>query len=406
MANSSWDSLVRGSIVPLRTSWIIKSILCVVLALVTWQLTLVSLYTYARKITAPGLIWGTSSSTVVSSASGGNIEKVFVVAGQVVKSGQTLLDIRGSDSLLASYSTKQSELTSQLNALNNAQMDLKRRQLQLTQETKVAMTSAEIQKKTLAVALTSKTQKLSMIAERYDRLKLNASDFSRAEIDSVRSELLLEQENIARTKNEIQVLTQQSQSAKDNEAQQQAQIAQQMTDLSVRKLQLQAEINQLGNSKSNSIAAPHDGVITNVNITQGQTIDVGQPLVNIARDTDVKPKSINTARVFLSGSQIAVIRPGTEVWVEVKSFPVNEFGIFTGKVVSITHSNSKRDEDNLAGRPFVAEIVLNEKPITVFGRPAYLQHGMSITADIISQRLTLFEWLFEPVLVSTKKQPI
>jgi membrane fusion protein len=251
----------------------------------------------------------------------------------------------------------------------------------------------------------SRAQKLSMISERYTRLKQNASDFSRTELDTVHSELLLEQESIARTKNEMQVLIQQSQSAKDNEAQQQAQIAQQLTDLSVRRLQLQAEINQLGNSKFNSVTAPHDGVITNVNVTQGQTVDVGQPLVNISRDAGAVSKSVNTARVYLNGSQVATMNPGTEVWVEVKNFPVSEFGIFMGKVVSVTHANSKRDEDNLAGRPFVAEIVLNDKPITVFGRPAYLQHGMSISADIISQRLTLFEWLFEPIFVGTKKQP-
>jgi membrane fusion protein len=405
MASSSWADIVRGSIVPLRTSLIVKSILCVVVALVIWLLTVVSLYTYARKITAPGLIWGTSSSTAVSSAGGGNVERVFIAAGQIVKAGQTLMDVRGSDSLLTSYVAKQSELSLQLNALTNAEMDLKRRQLQVKQETSGVMASVEIQKKTLAIAASSKAQKLSMIAERYNRLKENASDFSRTEIESVRSELLLEQENIARTKNELQVLTQQSQSAIDNEAQQQAQIAQQLTDLSVRRLQLQAEINQLGNSKSNSITAPHDGVITNVNITQGQTVETGQPLVNISRDTNAVPKSVNTARVFLDGSQVATINTGTEVWVEVKNFPVSEFGIFTGKVVSVTHSNSKRDEDNLAGRPFVAEIVLNEKPITVFGRPAYLQHGMSISADIISQRLTLFEWLFEPIFIGTKKQP-
>jgi membrane fusion protein len=111
------------------------------------------------------------------------------------------------------------------------------------------------------------------------------------------------------------------------------------------------------------------------------------------------------ARLFLRGDQVEAVRPGSEVWVNVKSFPAKDFGIFEAKVTSITNINDSGTETDEKSQTFVAEIMLVEKPLTVFGRQAFLTHGMTLTAEVISERLTLLEWLFEPIFLRLRKLP-
>ena len=78
------------------------------------------------------------------------------------------------------------------------------------------------------------------------------------------------------------------------------------------------------------------------------------------------------------------------------------FGIFEGEVASISKNVSLPQElpipiKDLQDPVYHVTVALDSQAVKAYGKTLSLQPGMTLEADIILDRQTLFEWILDPI---------
>lgn len=88
----------------------------------------------------------------------------------------------------------------------------------------------------------------------------------------------------------------------------------------------------------------------------------------------------------------------------IDAFPYQRFGSVAGKVLTVSTSTVSAQATNGAGRRvYPVTVALGRSSIRAFGRSQQLVPGMTLTARIVTERRSLFEWLFEPLYAVSKR---
>lgn len=110
------------------------------------------------------------------------------------------------------------------------------------------------------------------------------------------------------------------------------------------------------------------------------------------------------ARLLIPSRAIGFIQPGQVVNVLYDAFPHLQFGAYSGKVLSVTdHPIVSQDlplQIPAQGTYFLAIVTLSRQSVTAYGKNAPLKPGMTLKADVILNKRTLLDWLFEPLLAA------
>lgn len=144
--------------------------------------------------------------------------------------------------------------------------------------------------------------------------------------------------------------------------------------------------------------APRDGVVSTVLLKQGQMVSAGQPLLSI-----LPSGSSLQAQLLVPSRAIGFIEPGNEVILRYRAFPYQKFGQQYGRVEDISRSAlSPADITALIGQkspePLYRVLVrLDTQDVLAYGRPEPVKPGMTLDADILMERRSLLEWVFEPL---------
>ncbi|WP_418120210.1 HlyD family type I secretion periplasmic adaptor subunit [Variovorax sp. 350MFTsu5.1] len=184
---------------------------------------------------------------------------------------------------------------------------------------------------------------------------------------------------------------------------------------------LQAEFEkaqQLNGLKT--LRAPVSGVVQSIGVsTLGSAVAANQPLLTIVpEDTPL------IAEVLLSNNDIGYVRLGQPVEVKLDSFPFTQYGAVAGTVkwisadaefqnpqaldkqVSTSQSGSSNrnfdggnSEQRTNGLAYRVQIALTDPgaSIRVKGHPQTLQSGMSLQADIQTDRRRLIQLVLNPL---------
>jgi membrane fusion protein len=96
------------------------------------------------------------------------------------------------------------------------------------------------------------------------------------------------------------------------------------------------------------------------------------------------------------------IGPGNDVVMRYDAFPFQRFGQYHGKVdmVSATIWTAGEKVGALVTREPVyrVDVKLDRQTVRAGGQEMPLRPGMILSADILLEKRTVFEWVFEPVL--------
>ena len=184
---------------------------------------------------------------------------------------------------------------------------------------------------------------------------------------------------------------------------------------------LQAEFEkaqQLNGLKT--LRAPVSGVVQSLGVTTlGSAVAANQPLLTI-----VPENTPLIAEVFLSNNDIGYVKIGQPVEVKLDSFPFTQYGAVAGRVKWVSadaafqnpqaldkqtgtgqsasgnrnfdSSNSDQRTNGLAYRVQIA-LAGPDASIWVKGRPQALQSGMSLQADIQTDRRRLIQLVLNPL---------
>jgi len=205
------------------------------------------------------------------------------------------------------------------------------------------------------------------------------------------------------------------------EQERKVQILAEVEQASKEGMALQAEFakaEQLNALKT--LRAPVSGVVQSVAITTlGSAVAANQPLLTI-----VPENTPLIAEIFLNNNDIGYVRIGQPVELKLDSFPFTQYGTVAGTVKWISAdaefqnpqaldrpggsgragggsqvSGGDVPEQRAGGLTYRAQIALSSEGANIFvkGRSQALQSGMSLQADIQTDRRNLIQLLLNPL---------
>lgn len=148
------------------------------------------------------------------------------------------------------------------------------------------------------------------------------------------------------------------------------------------------------------LRAPRDGTISAVLMKEGQMVAAGQSLLS-----ELPAGSLLQAQLLVPSRAIGFIAPGSRVVLRYQAFPYQKFGQQYGEVTDISRSALSPSEISaLVGQAvqqaeplYRVQVALDSQRVMAFGKAEPVRPGMALDADILMERRSLIEWVFEPL---------
>ncbi|HEY9752274.1 MAG TPA: HlyD family efflux transporter periplasmic adaptor subunit, partial [Coleofasciculaceae cyanobacterium] len=148
--------------------------------------------------------------------------------------------------------------------------------------------------------------------------------------------------------------------------------------------QAQAEMNQL------NLRATASGVVSALNVRKsGEVVQPGQTIAEIAPQG--APLVLAAA---LPTREAGFVKVGDPVQVKFDAYPYQDFGIFTGKVHSIS-PDAKPDER--LGPIYRVEVVLDRDSVIQKNQKLPFRAGQTATAEIVIRQKRIADILLDPI---------
>ena len=145
------------------------------------------------------------------------------------------------------------------------------------------------------------------------------------------------------------------------------------------------------------IKAPVSGTVTNIAVVQGQSVPADTPLATVL------PKGSGLhVELLVPSRAIGFIQKGQQVVLRYEAFPHERFGQYKGVITEISRNvwtPGEKIGPLVVKEPvYRVDVKLERQSVAALGSEIALRPGMLVNADILLERRTLLEWLFEPVL--------
>jgi membrane fusion protein len=161
--------------------------------------------------------------------------------------------------------------------------------------------------------------------------------------------------------------------------------------------ELKEGLTQVEARRESVIRAPMAGVVTNIAINRGQSVAADATLATVL------PKGSGMhVELLVPTRAIGFVRPGQEVVLRYEAFPYERFGQYRGVITDVSRSVWTQGEHVgplVAKEPaYRIDVKLDRQNVSALGQDYALRAGMLVSADLLLERRTLLEWIFEPVM--------
>ncbi len=138
------------------------------------------------------------------------------------------------------------------------------------------------------------------------------------------------------------------------------------------------------------LTAPVDGIVQQLSIhTTGGVVTSAQPLMIVVPDSPTA-----TAEVTVANQDIGFVNAGQTATVKLETFPYTRYGTVEAKVEVVT-ADAVTDEKK--GSYYPAILTLSQKDMDIDGKRIPLSPGMNITAEIMTGKRRVIEYLLSPL---------
>jgi membrane fusion protein len=171
----------------------------------------------------------------------------------------------------------------------------------------------------------------------------------------------------------------------------------QVEQVSRQMSELQEGLAQVEARRETVIRAPVSGVVTNIAVNLGQSFAADAPFATVL------PKGSGLhVELLVPTRAIGFVKTGQDVMLRYDAFPYERFGQYHGKIVDIGRnvwSSGDRVGPLSAKEPvYRVDVGLDKQTVGALDQEFSLRPGMSVNADLLLEKRTLFEWIFEPVI--------
>lgn len=138
------------------------------------------------------------------------------------------------------------------------------------------------------------------------------------------------------------------------------------------------------------LTAPVSGIVQEITVTSiGEVPEVGKPLITIVPDDEPL-----VVEALLLNRDAGGVRAGMSAAVKLEAYPFTRYGVLPGSVQRISPDATV---DEHRGLVFPVRVSLLRRSLMVDGRSATISPGMAVTAEIVTGRRRVIDFLWSPL---------
>lgn len=358
---------------------------------------------YTRRERVTGLLVPSAGLQTIDANLTGSVSRVWVKEGQHIHEGQPVVTLSG-DATSATMGQARAVITRRL----------KSQQQRFKSDRQALKTSMEQRQIELERQLALNRAQLNQIRSQLDLMRLRST----SELELLRrieplgkkgyvSAIQIEQQrsHLLQLEVEIRELTRQKLTLAQKISATKREIAQVPLDLTTRGNAIDRQLDSISQQlarneaeRSVVLRAPSSGIVSSLLAVPGKAVHGGEPLLSI-----VPEGSKLQAQLLVPSRAIGFVRHDSRVVLRYQSFPYQKFGQQVGHIRTISRSAlSPAEVFSLTGlranEPlYRVRVRLESQHILAYGKKLPLKPGMSLDADILMDRRSLLEWVFEPL---------
>jgi membrane fusion protein len=357
---------------------------------------------YTRRERVEGFLSSDVGAARVLFTDAGRVAELFVKEGDAVTKGMPLARVsfeRVTGQTESTAAKVSAELGQRQELLQREQTQI--RELGAQQVQQIRKRAADLQNEIAQLDREARLQeqRLASAREQAKRFEDLGKDkfVSEIVVRQKRDEVIDQELKVQTLKRSRATLERDLASAKLDEPAAELRSRAQADQLSQKISELQQTLVQEDAKREAIIVAPLDGVATNIAVSAGQSVAADTPFATVL------PKgSMLRAELLVPTRAIGFIGAGREVVLRYEAFPFERFGQYKGVVSEVSQtvwSPGERVGAVTIREPVYRVIVTLEKQtVDAMGQQLPLKSGMLVNADILLEKRSLLEWLFEPVM--------
>ncbi|MCX2789139.1 HlyD family secretion protein [Vibrio sp. Sgm 5] len=356
---------------------------------------------YARKETVKGYLVPNTGVIKIYPNRVRVLDSLYVSEGAVVKKGDVIAKV-----VLKRPQLNGEDLSESVISILNKQKGLLERDLLETNYLiEKELEALEQKVKDLNLSISSAERKIQLLSkkktiktseyERFERLSKN-SFVSKIDLQRREQEILLVEEaleNANSTKISLQTNLNETKHIirkKPHEKKLKS------TQILMKTAEIQRLIDEAENNYSFNILAVDSGIITAIASKEGELLTQTRPLLSvIPKDAEL------VAELFFPTRSSGFVKKNDQARLRFDACPYQRFGFVESTVTIVDKSLLFDGEVNspfpLNEPVYRVQTKLKSQSINAYGENFPLKAGMLIEADIILDKRSLFQWLFEPI---------
>ncbi len=366
---------------------------------------------YARKETVPGILQPVAGASRVVALSPGMVTEVHVADGDAIAAGSPVATVsrdaavNGAGSRTVSLSDLMTEASdreeealarsraAQMEVQDRAREEVDAKRQGFRRESALLRANLELQSERVKLA-TATVEAARTLHQRELLSTLSLRQREEALIAARQSEhmLLLE---VAKVESNLSQLEAEERRILASERQVTA-------DAAIEGAKLQGRRAGLSADKAIVLTAQKSGRVAALQARPGIPVQAGSTLAIILPD-----RSRLQAELWVPSRAVGFVTVGTAVRLMYDAFPYQKFGVGKGRVVSVARAPTEPGELPIAndGREALYKVVvaLENDGMGAYGQRWSLAPGMRLTADLLSENRSFWEWVFEPIIAATKR---
>jgi membrane fusion protein len=386
-------------------SWLLLSFMVALFAVTTAFLVTAR---YARKETVPGVVTLAEGTIRVAAQRGGVVSKLLVKEGARVVTGEPLMIIsydptleRGGglaeatsanltkevEAFEAGVRARQAIRQQEAAALKTQRLGLVADIKRLDQTISLQQVRNDLQRQTVSAAqgLTDRGLMAAItLRQRQDALLSGEQALSQYERDqeSARNRLI----QIGSSLNQLY-----------------AQTAADLADASSNRARYDEKRLLKEADQGGVLTAKRDGIVAALQVREGVPIEPGRTLALILSNDG----SDLEAELWAPSRALGFVRPGQSVRIMYDAFPYTTFGVGKGIVKAVAKAPVNPNELPIPLETrealYRVRVKLDANSQTAYQRDWPLSPGMRLTADLILEKRSFWDWLFDPILAAQKR---
>jgi len=358
---------------------------------------------YTRRERVEGFLAGDAGAARILSPQAGTVTQLLVKEGDEIEAGSPIAHLKLEHSQAGGGSTSEQVEQQLLNRKRGveseqAQAQLMGQQQQLQQRKRIdELLKAVEQSKTQVQVQEQRVASAEQELHRFEKLA-RGGFAAEAMVREHRNDLLEQQSKRESLKLAQSTTERELRSAQDELPLVAMRTRSQIDQLEQQKGELAQELLQNKAKQEIAINASIAGVITNIVPSQGDSVAADSLLVTVL------PSGTHLhAQLLVPTRAIGFIAPGNGVVLRYDAFPFQRFGQYHGTVASVGRTVWTPGEKLgplVAREPvYRIDVRLDRQTVGSGGKEFPLRPGMLASADILLEKRTVFEWVFEPVLM-------